>query len=116
MAQMQQGIAEPRVVARSAPASPRSAEGRVVPSSPRPGDSILEKMEQGKPIAVDRREACEAIRVLLFGSIATKRAGPLRERKQIFYEGQGTFNQYIVLYRFWSQLDPAFTGVTGIDQ
>lgn len=72
-------------------------------------------MEPGKPVPLERREACEAIRLLLFGKIGNESTEG-KEKKQIFYDAQGTAEQCSLLYRFWSHLDPAFTGISGVYQ
>lgn len=78
--------------------------------------SILERMEPGKPISLERREACEAIRLFLFGATGHEGIEARKEKKKFFYDGEGTAEQCSSLYRFWGQLDPAFTGITGIYQ
>lgn len=108
-------MSEPRLVTCSVHWSRRSSEDGVRSQSPCP-QGILEHVEQGKPVSLERREACEGIRTLLFGAICNEGIEAAKARKQIFYEGLGTAEQCSLLYCFWIQLDEAFTGVTGIYQ
>jgi len=77
---------------------------------------ILEHVEQGKPISLERRETCEALRRFLFGAVGNEGAKCMKEKDKIFHGGEGTAEQCCLLYRFWIQLDPVFTGFTLIYQ
>jgi hypothetical protein len=103
----------------SAPASPRRAEGR----TKSPFDSpfgIIERIVEGKAISLERREACEAIRLFLFNTIGHEgiEAHHLSNywKKKVFSDGEGTAAQVSLVYDFWMRLDPDLTWVTNIYQ
>jgi len=79
---------------------------------------IVERLVQGKAVSLERREACEAIRLFLFGSIGHEgiEAHHLSAywKKKVFSDGEGTAAQCLLLYDFWGRLDPAFNWVTTI--
>lgn len=105
-------------VNNSAPVSPRKAEGQT--RSPFSTSGIIERVVQGKAISLERREACESIRLFLFGSVGHVgiEAHHLSNywKKAVFSDGEGTAEQCSLLYDFWSRLDPGLTWVANIDQ
>eukprot|EP00746_Dinoflagellata_sp_MGD_P167774 gnl/MRDRNA2_/MRDRNA2_98674_c0_seq1.p1 gnl/MRDRNA2_/MRDRNA2_98674_c0~~gnl/MRDRNA2_/MRDRNA2_98674_c0_seq1.p1 ORF type:complete len:614 (+),score=118.45 gnl/MRDRNA2_/MRDRNA2_98674_c0_seq1:88-1929(+) len=105
--------------AASEPLTPRRAEGRMK-SSFDSSLGIIERIVEGKAISLERREACEAIRLFLFNSIGHEgiEAHHLSNywKKKVFSDGEGTAKQCSLLYDFWSRVDPDFTWVTSIYQ
>jgi len=75
---------------------------------------------EGKAISLERRDACEAIRLFLFNTIGHEgiEAHHLSNywKKKVFSDGEGTAKQCSLLYDLWGRLDPDFTWFTNIYQ
>jgi len=61
-------------------------------------------------LTADRREACEYMRLFLFGKIGNENSRRVRDRERTFYETTGTHEQVLELYKVWKTLDTDGSG------
>lgn len=73
--------------------------------------SILGPARASERLYSSRKELCELLRQLLFGSIGNEHKIGRRRREEVLYERCGTREQVAMLYSLWDRLDLENTGL-----
>lgn len=71
---------------------------------------LLDAVLPFKKIDPVRREACEAIRLFVFGAVGNEQETRQREKEKIFYETRGTYEKVVKLWKVWCALDDDRSG------
>lgn len=73
-------------------------------------DDVLEMVLTTSSLSPERREACEAMRLFLFGKVGNESSRRARDQERTFYETQGSQDQILELYKVWRVLDADGSG------
>lgn len=73
-------------------------------------EDVIDAVGPSKKIDVFRREACDAVRIIVFGAIGNERETQTREREKIYHENCGTYEKVIKLWKVFGQIDEDHSG------
>mmetsp|Transcript_9213 Transcript_9213/g.20436 ORF Transcript_9213/g.20436 Transcript_9213/m.20436 type:complete len:715 (-) Transcript_9213:102-2246(-) len=84
-----------------------AAAGTPAVEAQKEGDDAQTAPQKLSPI---RKEACQMLRIFIFGRIGNEQAACAREREQVFQEAIGSKEQVKILYNLWQKLDEDNSG------
>lgn len=91
-----------------------SRKGSKVVRTMRRMTSILEPVLPSQRLCLQRRYACEALRLFVFGAIGNESVVDQKEKNDTYYEGVGTKEQISELYQLWLRLDDDGSGTCDV--
>jgi Ca2+-binding EF-hand superfamily protein len=85
----------------------QSVIARVVDSK---GEEQLPQIAQVGTAIRKRREACESLRMLVFGRVGNEQSLAIKDKNNIFEQKRGTREELRMLHKLWLQLDTDSSG------
>lgn len=77
---------------------------------------LLDAVMPQKKIDKVRRQACESLRMFVFGVVGNENETLAKEKEKIFYESCGERDKVVKLWKVWTQLDDDHSGRVDISE
>ena len=71
---------------------------------------LLDQVQRSQKLSPFRRDACQLLRMFVFGAVGNESCKTKRDRENVFFESCGAKDDMLKLIRAWDKIDPEDSG------